>query len=522
MQGMMIQNFQPVSETKGGAAPTGSKDLSDQPFGNVLTKEVDKTGTVDDRSQVATRGRTKTRKEEKPVVSNEEKSGDQAEETKSESDAETVAAPFFMASLLDQSATFVNPSENSERVAAAEEVQNQIGQWLQNLQADQPTVTPLGSGEEDSADVEDVLTAALAIFDQLTATKPEDKSEVEPVQTDLSVDEITELKQLMAVMMQTGKVPETLQDQPLATELQQQLNKVQDLVAATAPSGFKRHTTQSSAVTPSVLQAPAAAESLVTEPVDGESGESLQEGQIAKILNPRTEQPSLHEQKGTKPGAEPVPSVAVPGVEAEVQDAPEKNLKSEVAKLNVQATTNNHQQPQQAVQAVQTHHSRDALVEASAPKMMQLPSGQQLAESQLVDQVVTHLAGSVDGESGRMRLRLHPAELGSLRLDLMVEGDRVRAHLQAQTHQVQQVLDRYLPQLRDALQQQGLKIDEFRVDVQSQADQGQPGQESSAWQQPQHQNSSQPPWQADEWQQGLEIPLEQLLEQASGGISLRV
>ena len=68
---------------------------------------------------------------------------------------------------------------------------------------------------------------------------------------------------------------------------------------------------------------------------------------------------------------------------------------------------------------------------------VQLPSGQQVAESQIFDQVVTHISGSQNGESGRMVLRLQPAELGSLKLELMVEGDRVRANLHAQTQQVQ-------------------------------------------------------------------------------------
>lgn len=94
-----------------------------------------------------------------------------------------------------------------------------------------------------------------------------------------------------------------------------------------------------------------------------------------------------------------------------------------------------------------------------------LTSGQTVTESQIFDQVVTRMAGSFNGQSGRMVLRLHPAELGSLKLDLKVEGDRVQAHLHAQTHQVQEVLERNLPQLRSALAEQGLKIDQFQVDV---------------------------------------------------------
>ncbi len=86
-------------------------------------------------------------------------------------------------------------------------------------------------------------------------------------------------------------------------------------------------------------------------------------------------------------------------------------------------------------------------------------ASQQVADSQIFDQVVTHLSGSNKGDMGRMVLRLHPAELGALRIELMVEGDKVRANLHAQTQQVQEVLERNLGQLRSALaEHKGLKI----------------------------------------------------------------
>ncbi|MFN2258161.1 MAG: flagellar hook-length control protein FliK, partial [Desulfuromonadaceae bacterium] len=101
----------------------------------------------------------------------------------------------------------------------------------------------------------------------------------------------------------------------------------------------------------------------------------------------------------------------------------------------------------------------------TAPAAVAAPfaASQQVADSQIFDQVVTHLSGSDKGDMGRMVLRLHPAELGSLRIELMVEGDRIRANLHAQTQQVQEVLERNLGQLRHSLAEQGLKIDHFQV-----------------------------------------------------------
>ncbi len=151
---------------------------------------------------------------------------------------------------------------------------------------------------------------------------------------------------------------------------------------------------------------------------------------------------------------------------------------------------------------------------------VQLPSGQQVAESQIFDQVVTRMSGSFNGESGKMVLRLQPAELGSLKLELIVEGDKVRASLLAQTQQVQEVLERNLPQLRNALAEQGLKIDQFQVDVDQRKEQ--PGQfEQQARQQKQDDSRQQPVWQPPPGEEQI-VPLAHLLQNGGGGISLHV
>ncbi len=153
--------------------------------------------------------------------------------------------------------------------------------------------------------------------------------------------------------------------------------------------------------------------------------------------------------------------------------------------------------------------------------MVQLPSGQQVAESQIFDQVVARFSSGINGGTKRMVLRMQPAELGSLKIELMVEGDRVRANLQAQSMQVQEVLERNLPQLRNALAEQGLKIDQFQVDVNK--DQSQQQFEQMAQQQQERQGSQSQP----RWQQSLEdeeqiIPLAHLMQNGGGGISLHV
>ena len=181
------------------------------------------------------------------------------------------------------------------------------------------------------------------------------------------------------------------------------------------------------------------------------------------------------------------------------------------------------QQTQHNLQAQGQQQTQGSDINRTMPQTqtVQLASGRQVADSQIFDQVVTHLSGSVNGDTGRMVLRLQPAELGSLRLELTVEGDRIQANLHAQSHQVQEVLERNLPQLRNALAEQGLKIDQFQVNVDQRQQSGQfenmaqqhqndGSQEQSGWQQQNAETEEQA------------IPLAHLMQNGGGGISLHV
>lgn len=96
---------------------------------------------------------------------------------------------------------------------------------------------------------------------------------------------------------------------------------------------------------------------------------------------------------------------------------------------------------------------------ASAAVPFTLP----VPEEQVYQQVASRLT-LVGGERhSRMTMRLYPEELGQVKLDLTVEGDRVRLHLHAQNQQVQEVLEKYLPRLRESFEQQGLKLEDAQV-----------------------------------------------------------
>jgi len=88
-------------------------------------------------------------------------------------------------------------------------------------------------------------------------------------------------------------------------------------------------------------------------------------------------------------------------------------------------------------------------------------------DSHIVNQTVEHLSIHARGESSTVTVRLHPEELGELQLRMVMEGDQLKVHLHAQSQQVQDVLERNFPRLRDALQDQGVTVEDFQVSVDS-------------------------------------------------------
>ena len=109
---------------------------------------------------------------------------------------------------------------------------------------------------------------------------------------------------------------------------------------------------------------------------------------------------------------------------------------------------------------------------AAAAPLLTLPSGLQVPEQEVLQQVFGQLSARNLSGPQRITLRLNPEELGAVQLEMIVDKETVRAHLQAQSQQVQEVLEKYLPRLREAFEQQGFKLQELQVTVDSGRDGG--------------------------------------------------
>lgn len=84
----------------------------------------------------------------------------------------------------------------------------------------------------------------------------------------------------------------------------------------------------------------------------------------------------------------------------------------------------------------------------------------------IMDQIEESAAQMLKKGPGRIVITLEPPNLGTLNLDVKVHNDMVRLVLIADNHEVKQVLQSNLDQLKTALQNQGLNMDRFDVLVQ--------------------------------------------------------
>jgi flagellar hook-length control protein FliK len=91
---------------------------------------------------------------------------------------------------------------------------------------------------------------------------------------------------------------------------------------------------------------------------------------------------------------------------------------------------------------------------------------------------------------GALQLRLSPPELGSLRLQLTVEGGVMSATLEAENSNARQVLLDHLPALRERLAEQNIRIERFDIDLRQEGSGGgadaRSSQQERRGQQPQH------------------------------------
>lgn len=89
----------------------------------------------------------------------------------------------------------------------------------------------------------------------------------------------------------------------------------------------------------------------------------------------------------------------------------------------------------------------------------------QLQENDLLHQVINKIRISHQMRDSKVTMKLHPAELGNLKINIQLKEGVISANVVAQSQQVQDVLERNMHRLRTLMEEQGLKISEITIEL---------------------------------------------------------
>lgn len=115
----------------------------------------------------------------------------------------------------------------------------------------------------------------------------------------------------------------------------------------------------------------------------------------------------------------------------------------------------------QSVNAVS--ESAAKTVEGAKSVAAETLSAKGTTEARVINQIINKVSLRSNGSQSEIKIRLDPPSLGTLRMNVTTSGDSVRTVIIAENHAVKQIIENNLTQLRDSMQNQGLKVDSFTV-----------------------------------------------------------
>ena len=104
-------------------------------------------------------------------------------------------------------------------------------------------------------------------------------------------------------------------------------------------------------------------------------------------------------------------------------------------------------------------------VESSKPILPENLLARGATEAKIINQIANKMTVRTSGAQNEVQIRLDPPSLGTVRMKIITSGETVRTVIVAENPAVKQVIENNFNQLRDAMGEQGLKLDSFTVTV---------------------------------------------------------
>ncbi len=105
--------------------------------------------------------------------------------------------------------------------------------------------------------------------------------------------------------------------------------------------------------------------------------------------------------------------------------------------------------------------------EAAIPQEAAVPYASQVDAIELIEQIARQVRVTITSEVTSMEMQLNPENLGKIYLNVTEKEGAVRAQITAQNQVVKEALETQVAELRQTLNQQGIKVDAIEVTVAS-------------------------------------------------------
>lgn len=149
-----------------------------------------------------------------------------------------------------------------------------------------------------------------------------------------------------------------------------------------------------------------------------------------------------------------------PSMQQEASGNPQSSLSTPVSQTPTNSDlSNTFAQVSQVLQDT----TQTAAAATTSAKHILLPSGTLVPEESVLQQVINKFQITSHLQDTRLSIKLHPEELGALKIDLTLREGVIRANVVAQTPQVQEIIEKNMPRLKVILENQGFMVDTIHV-----------------------------------------------------------
>ena len=116
-----------------------------------------------------------------------------------------------------------------------------------------------------------------------------------------------------------------------------------------------------------------------------------------------------------------------------------------------------------------TQNIREQQFQPGLQQTVEVPVSQSWSTGtrQIMDQIMDYMKLQLTPDTTNLEMQLHPASLGTLQVQLVSKGGMVTANFIAQNAAVKEALESQVVQLREQLEEQGVKVESIEVTVQT-------------------------------------------------------